>query len=78
MKFFGIHEVRLLRPNGVAAGYFNDWHAALRAVENENTGYKAAYFTLNPINVPAACRLNPQVLSPSRNTASDSDIARRV
>jgi P4 family phage/plasmid primase-like protien len=76
--FSGIHEVRLLRPNGVAVGYFDDWNAAVRAVENEPTQYKAAYFTLNPIKLPSEIPVNPQALTPSRNTAGDSDIARRV
>lgn len=76
--FAGIHEVRLLRFSGVAVGYFDNWDAALRAVENEPTQYKAAYFTLNPIKLPAEIPLNPASLSTARNAASKSDIARRV
>lgn len=77
-RFSGIHEVRLMRPTGIAVGYFDDWDAALRAIENERTAYKAAYFTLNPLNLPATIPVNPQALTSSRNTASDSDIARRT
>jgi len=76
--FSGVHEIRLLRPAGVAVGYFDNWDAALLAVENEPTQYKAAYFSLNPIRVPAGIRLNPASLSVSRNAAGDSDIERRV
>jgi hypothetical protein len=76
--FSGIHEVRLLRPAGIAVGYFDDWDAALRAVENEPTQYKAAYFTLNPINLPTNIPLNPVSLSSTRHAAGKSDIARRV
>jgi P4 family phage/plasmid primase-like protien len=76
--FFGVHEVRLFRPTGIAVGYFDSWDAALRAVENEPTQYKAAYTTLNPLNIPAQIPLNPQALNPSRNAASASDVARRV
>ena len=50
--FFGTHEVRLVRPAGIAVGYFDDLEAALRAVENEPTQYKAAYFTLNRFTLP--------------------------
>ena len=74
----GVHEVRLIRPTGVAVGYFNDYEAALRAVENEPSQYKAAYFTLNPIKLPAEIPVNPQALTPSRNAAGASDIARRT
>jgi len=59
-------------------GYFDDWDAALRVIENERTTYKAAYFTLNPIKLPAEIPVNPQALASSRNTASDSDITMRV
>lgn len=76
--FAGIHEVRVLRPNGVAVGYFDDWDAALRAVEAEPTQYKAAYFTLNPIKAPAHIQLNPTLLSSARQAVSKSDIANRV
>jgi P4 family phage/plasmid primase-like protien len=75
--FHGVHEIRVLRPNGIAVGYFDDWEAALRAIENERTQYKAAYFSLNPIKLPAEIPVNPQALTPSRNSAGDSDIARR-
>ena len=74
----GIHEVRLFRPNAVAAGYFDNWDDALRAVENEPSQYKAAYITLNPITLPCSIPLNPQTLAPSKNTAGDTDIERRV
>lgn len=75
---FGVHEVRLFRPNGVAAGYFDNWQDAIQAIENEPSQYKAAFITLNPIRLPGAIKLNPQTLTPSRNTAGDSDIERRV
>jgi hypothetical protein len=39
--FFGVHEVRLFRPTGIAVGYFDNWDAALRVVESETTQYKA-------------------------------------
>jgi len=76
--FHGVHEVRLFRPTGVAVGYFDSWDAALRAVESEPSQYKAAYFTLNPIKLPAEIPLNPPALTPSRNAAGASDIARRT
>jgi P4 family phage/plasmid primase-like protien len=76
--FHGVHEVRVLRPTGVAVGYFDSWEAALRTVENEPSQYKGAYFTLNPINLPATKPLNPRGLKPSLNAAGDSDIVRRV
>ena len=76
--FHGVHEIRLFRPSGVAVGYFDSYDDALRAVENEPSQYKAAYFTLNPIKLPDSIPVNPQALTPSRNTAGDSDIARRV
>ena len=79
MKLFhGTHEIRLFRPSGVAVGYFDSEEAALRTIENEPSQYKAAYFTLNPIKLPDSIPVNPQTLTPSRNTAGDSDIARRV
>ncbi len=74
----GVHEVRLLRPTGVAVGYFDNWEDALQAVEHEPSQYKAAYFTLNPIKLPAGIPLNPQALTPSRNAAGAADIARRT
>jgi len=74
--FRGVHEVRVLRPGGVAVGYFDDFDAALAAVENEPK-YRAAYFSLNPIKVPPE-GINPVTLKASRNTAADTDIARRV
>jgi P4 family phage/plasmid primase-like protien len=76
--FTGIHEVRILRPTGIAVGYFNDWDAALRAVENEPSPYKAAYFSLNPIKLPTSIPLNPTALNPARAAASADDIERRV
>jgi P4 family phage/plasmid primase-like protien len=76
--FAGIHEVRLLRANSVAVGYFDSWDAALLAVENEPTQYKAAYFSLNPVKLPIEIPVNPASLSAARNAASKSDIARRV
>ena len=79
MKLFaGIHEVRLLRPNGVVVGYFDVWDAALRAVENEPSQYKGAYFTLNPLRLPAGIPVNPVSLNPTHGAASASDIDRRV
>src|SRR6266498_4470269 len=75
--FKGIHEVRLLGPNGIAVGYFDNWDAALRAVESEPQ-YKAAYFSLNSIILPAGIAVNPPSLTVTRNAAGDSDIARRV
>lgn len=79
MIFHGVHEVRVLRPSGVAVGYFDSWDAALRAIENEPS-YKAAYFSLNPLRLPEGFQvpINPESLTPSRNTAGDSDIERRV
>src|SRR5581483_1860454 len=74
----GVHEVRLLRPNGIVAGYFDNWEHALQAIENEPSQYKAAYITLNTVKLPDSIRLNPQTLTPSKNTAGDSDIERRV
>src|SRR4051812_12150859 len=62
----GVHEVRLFRPTGVAAGYFDNWEDALRAIENEPSQYKAAYITLNPIRLPDSLPLNPQTLTPSK------------
>jgi P4 family phage/plasmid primase-like protien len=76
--FFGVHEVRLLRPNGVSIGYFDDWSAALEAVSNEPSQYKAAYFSLNPIKVPDGISLNPRSLNPATRATADADIERRV
>jgi len=76
--FSGVHEVRLFRPNGVAVGYFDDWDAALRAVENEPSLYKAAYFTLNPLKLPEGIQVNPAALRSSAHAAGASDIERRV
>jgi len=79
MKLFsGVHEVRLLRPNGVSVGYFDDWNAALQAVENEPSQYKACYFSLNPIKLPPGIPLNPRSLNPAAGAASDADIECRV
>src|SRR5947208_2820378 len=79
MNFFrGVHEVRLFRPSGIAVGYFDDWDAALRAVENEPSQYKAAYISLNPINLSASIPLNPNLLTPSRNAARTESVARRT
>jgi hypothetical protein len=50
--FQGKHEVRLLRPAGIAVGYFDSWDAAQCTIENEPSQYKAAYFTLNPVKLP--------------------------
>jgi P4 family phage/plasmid primase-like protien len=74
--FHGVHEVRLIRPS-IASGYFDSWDAALEAVETEPE-YKAAYFTLNPVEVPAGVAVNPASLKASKNTAADANIARRV
>lgn len=76
--FFGVHEVRLFRPTGVAVGYFDNWEDALRAVENEPSLYKAAYFTLNPLKLPTGISVNPTSLHSSTNAAGASDIERRV
>ena len=79
MKFFGVHEVRMIRPDGVSAGYFDNFESALAAVENEPSQYRAAYVSLNPIRPDlVSARLNPQTLVASRNTASDTDVLRRV
>jgi P4 family phage/plasmid primase-like protien len=75
--FFGVHEVRLLRPAGVAVGYFDSVDAALRAVDSEPS-YKAAYFTLNPLRLPDGIQVNPASLRSSANAAGASDIERRV
>jgi P4 family phage/plasmid primase-like protien len=76
--FSGIHEVRMLRPAGIAVGYFTDWDAALRAVENEPSQYRAAYFSLNPIKFRDSISLNPASLNPASRAASAEDIERRV
>ena len=76
--FYGVHEVRLVRCGGIAVGYFDSWDAALLVIENEPSQYKSAYFTLNPIKLPAGIPLNPQSLAPSRNAAGAGDIARRT
>ena len=76
--FHGVHEVRLFCPNRVAVGYFDNWEAALRAVESEPTQYKAAYFTLNPLKLPDGIQVNPASLRSSSNAAGSSDIERRV
>ncbi len=76
--FHGVHEVRLFRPTGVAVGYFDNWESALRAVENEPTLYKAAYFTLNPLKLPEGIPVNSESLRSSVNAAGASDIERRV
>jgi len=76
--FFGVHEVRLFRPNGIAVGYFDSWESALKAVESEPTQYKAAYFTLNPLKLPEGIQVNPPSLRSASNAAGTSDIARRV
>ena len=75
--FYGIHEVRLFRPTGIAVGYFDSWDAALHSIENAPS-YKAAYFTVNPINLPAEVPVNPLALTPTRNTAGDADILSRT
>jgi P4 family phage/plasmid primase-like protien len=77
MIFHGVHEVRLLRPTSVAVGYFDSWDVALRTIENEPS-YKAAYFTLNPIRLPAKTPVNPEMLAPARNTAGDADMLSRT
>lgn len=76
--FSGVHEVRLLRPTGIAVGYFDDWDAAIRAVESEPSPYKAAYFTLNPVDVAAGIALNPASMNPAAKAASASDILGRT
>lgn len=76
--FRGVHEVRLFRSNGIAVGYFDSWEAALRVVENDPAQYTAAYFTLNPLRLPAEMPMNPSTLTPSRNAAGTADIERRV
>ncbi len=79
MNFSGTHEVRMLGPAGISAGYFDNYEAALAAVENEPSQYRAAYLSLNPIRPElVSSRLNPSSLVVSRNTASDQDILRRV
>lgn len=75
--FSGVHEVRLLSPSGVTVGYFDDWDAAIRAVENEPSQYKGAFFTINPVTLPAGIPINPASLGRG-NSTSGSDIARRV
>ena len=76
--FSGVHEVRLFCPNRIAVGYFTDWDAAIRAIENEPSQYKAAYFSLNPLKPLADLPLNPALLASSRDAAGDSDIERRM
>ena len=46
-------------------------------MENEPQ-YKAAYFSLNPIKLPAGIPVNPASLNPARGAAATSDIARRI
>src|SRR5450755_4619065 len=75
--FSGVHEVRVLGRNRVLTGYFDDWDAALKAVGVE-PDYKAAYFTLNPIVVPADTQINPVSLSTGGASASNADVKRRV
>src|SRR5215471_8614249 len=77
-RFHGVHEVRMFRPNGVAVGYFDNLDDALRAVETEPSLYKACYVTLNPVRLPATIPVNSQSLTPSKNSAGDTDIERRV
>jgi P4 family phage/plasmid primase-like protien len=76
--FQGTHEIRLLLRVGIAVGYFNSWEAALQAVENEPSQYKAAYYTLNPVKLTAGIPVNPSTIRVSGNAASASDIERRV
>ena len=76
-SLFGIHEVRLLGPTGVSAGYFDNWDAALHAVASEPLQYKAAYVSLNPIEMDGVT-LNPRSLSRGSMTAGDANIERRV
>src|ERR1700733_7215741 len=76
--FSGVHEVRLLRPNGVSVGHFDSWDAALRAVELEPSQFKGCYYTLNPVKLPDGIPLNPSSLNPARTAAGDSDIERRI
>src|SRR5215467_9807139 len=76
--FSGVHEVRLVRPSVVAVGYFDNWEAALRVVENEPSLYKAAYFTLNPLKLPEGIPVNPASLRPSSIAAGACDVERRV
>jgi P4 family phage/plasmid primase-like protien len=79
MKLFhGVHEVRMLRQNGVTVGYFDDWDAALKAVASEPIQYKGAYFTLNPVSLPTGVPLNPPSLNRANGAASGVDIARRA
>jgi hypothetical protein len=78
--FYGVHEVRVLRPSGVAVGYFDSWDAALRAIANETKEYKACYFTLNPLKLQEGFQvaINPASLTLRGNAAGDADIERRV
>ena len=74
-SLFGVHEVRLLGPTGVSAGYFDNWDAALQAVASEaRQQYKAAYVSLNPIEMDGVT-LNPRSLSRASVTASDANIS---
>jgi hypothetical protein len=79
MRFFGIHEVRVLHADGrIATGYFDNFEAALRAVENDPEQFKAAYMTLNTIqDLPAGAALNPVALTRASAAAKDDDISRR-
>lgn len=77
MTFDGVHEVRALRPSGVAVGYFDSFDLATAAVERE-ADYRAIYFSLNPVDPAKVPALNPPTLKPSANTAADADVSRRV
>jgi P4 family phage/plasmid primase-like protien len=75
---FGIHEVRLLHADGrIATGYFDNFEAALRAVEHNPEQYKAAYLTLNTLQLPPGVALNPTTLTRASLSAKDGDITHR-
>jgi hypothetical protein len=77
--FSGTHEVRVLTPVGVCAGYFDNEADAVYAVERLGD-YKAAWATLNPLCADALTKdtvINPTDLVRSFNTAADAHIGRR-
>lgn len=76
MRFDGVHEVLVKTPTGTKWGCFDDYDKALAAVENEPSEHRAAWFSLNPLNV-LGLEVNPVRLIPHKR-ADKADIALRV